>query len=82
MSDHLWSSVPNRIVNSVQIYNSQGKAIEHSINESNSDESKTVYSISTAWKEAKDRPAKASLILPSNVKEIDLPFEFHDLKLP
>jgi hypothetical protein len=82
MSDQLWSSVPNRIVNSVQIYNSQGKAIEHSINESNSDESKTVYSISTAWKEAKDRPAKASLILPSNVKEIDLPFEFHDLKLP
>jgi hypothetical protein len=66
----------------VQIYNSQGTAIEHSNNESNSDESKTVYTISTTWKETKDRPTKALLVLPTNVKEIDLPFEFHDLKLP
>lgn len=82
IENDMWDCVVGRISNSMHVFNGNGKEVEQSVNESSQDESKTTYTVTVTWKEASDRPTKFSLEIPTKLQEIDLPFEFHDLKLP
>jgi hypothetical protein len=77
-----WDCVVSRISNSIKLLDAKGKEIEQSFGETNQDDSKTSYTVTANWKQASDRPAKFSLLIPTKLQEVDLPFEFHDLKLP
>ena len=72
----------SRICDSIRLLDAKGKEIEPSVNASSQDDSKTTYTVTANWKQASDRPTKFSLLIPTKLQEIDLPFEFHDLKLP
>ncbi len=82
IGNDMWDCVMSRISNSMHVFNANGKEIEQSVNQSSQDDSKTTYTVTVTWKEAGDRPTKFSLLIPTKLQEVDLPFEFHDLKLP
>jgi hypothetical protein len=81
MDEDTWKEIPSAIVAAVKVMAAEGTTLRTNA-DGGGGGAKLEYEFSARGSSPDQKPAKMVIEIPTKLKQIDLPFEFHDLQLP